>query len=198
MLLLALLMVSNVKYPKFPPIGVRSAKGIFGLVVHVAILLGALLAPEYFLFPLGLLLRGLRVAPGHRARPDGAPGAGRPAEDQLADAGDVGDRVARHPLPRTPRRLDRPAPGAGGPMSYRVHVRVMPRDGLLDPQGQAVEHALSALGFAEAGGVRVGRAIELEVAAATRPEAETRVRQMCDKLLANPVTEDYLLEVEDA
>jgi CDP-diacylglycerol---serine O-phosphatidyltransferase len=54
MLLLAVLMVSNVKYPKFPPIGIRSARGIFGLVVHVLILLGGILAPEYFLFPLGL------------------------------------------------------------------------------------------------------------------------------------------------
>ena len=60
-------------------------------------------------------------------------------------------------------------------MSFRVHVRVMPRGGLLDPQGQAVEHALSALGFAEAAGVRVGRAIELEVAAPTRPEAEVSI-----------------------
>jgi phosphoribosylformylglycinamidine synthase PurS subunit len=83
-------------------------------------------------------------------------------------------------------------------MSYRVHVRVMPRTGLLDPQGQAVEHALSALGFGEAGGVRVGRAIELRVTAQSRGDAEARVRQMCDKLLANPVTEDYLLEVEEA
>jgi phosphoribosylformylglycinamidine synthase len=74
----------------------------------------------------------------------------------------------------------------------------MPRSGLLDPQGQAVEHALSALGFGEAGGVRVGRAIQLEVAAPTRADAEARARQMCDKLLANPVTEDYLLEVEEA
>ena len=54
MLLLAVLMVSNVKYPKFPPIGVRSARGIFGLVVHLIILLGGILVPEYFLFPLGL------------------------------------------------------------------------------------------------------------------------------------------------
>jgi phosphoribosylformylglycinamidine synthase subunit PurS len=82
-------------------------------------------------------------------------------------------------------------------MTYRVHVRVMPRTGLLDPQGQAVEHALSALGFGEAGGVRVGRAIQLEVAAPSRADAEARARQMCDKLLANPVTEDYLLEVEE-
>jgi phosphoribosylformylglycinamidine synthase subunit PurS len=82
-------------------------------------------------------------------------------------------------------------------MTYRVHVRVMPRSGLLDPQGQAVEHALAALGFEEAGAVRVGRAIELDVAAGSRDEAEARARLMCDKLLANPVTEDYLLAVEE-
>jgi len=82
-------------------------------------------------------------------------------------------------------------------MTFRGHVRVMPRDGLLDPQGQAVEHALTALGFEEAGAVRVGRAIELALAAGSRDEAEARARQMCDKLLANPVTEDYLLEVEE-
>ena len=82
-------------------------------------------------------------------------------------------------------------------MSYRVHVRVMPRAGLLDPQGQAVEHALSALGFGEAGEVRIGRAIELDVNAGSSAEAEARARQMCDKLLANPVTEDYLVQVEE-
>ena len=54
MLLLAVLMVSNVKYPKFPPIGIRTARGILGLAVHLIILLGGILAPEYFLFPLGL------------------------------------------------------------------------------------------------------------------------------------------------
>ena len=55
MLLLAVLMVSNVKYPKFPPIGIRSAKGLLGLTVHLTILLGGIFAPEYFLFPLGLV-----------------------------------------------------------------------------------------------------------------------------------------------
>lgn len=54
MLLLAVLMVSNVKYPRFPAIGLRSASGIFGLLVHVLILLGGILAPESFLFPLGI------------------------------------------------------------------------------------------------------------------------------------------------
>ena len=81
-------------------------------------------------------------------------------------------------------------------MTYRAHIRVVPRAGLLDPQGQAVEHALTALGFPEAQHVRVGKAIEVQVKAATRGEAETRVRQMCEKLLANPVTEDYLVEIE--
>ena len=81
-------------------------------------------------------------------------------------------------------------------MTYRVHVRVVPRAGLLDPQGQAVEHALTALGFSEAENVRIGKAIELQVNAGSPKEAETRVRQMCEKLLANPVTEDYVLQVE--
>lgn len=82
-------------------------------------------------------------------------------------------------------------------MNFRVHVRVMPRTGLLDPQGQAVGHALQALGFHETRTVRVGRAIDLDVTADSRDQAEARARQMCDKLLANPVTEDYLLEVEE-
>ena len=61
MLLLAVLMVSNVKYPKFPPIGIRSRKGLFGLTVHLIILLGGLFAPEYFLFPLGLFYVGFGI-----------------------------------------------------------------------------------------------------------------------------------------
>jgi len=81
-------------------------------------------------------------------------------------------------------------------MTWRVHVRILPRKGLLDPQGQAVEHALAALRFPEASHVHVGKAIALDVAAGTAAEAEARVRTMCDQLLANPVTEDYEIEVE--
>jgi phosphoribosylformylglycinamidine synthase PurS subunit len=81
-------------------------------------------------------------------------------------------------------------------MTWRVHVRILPRKGLLDPQGQAVEHALAALRFPEASNVHVGKAIALDVAAGTAAEAEARVRTMCDQLLANPVTEDYEIEVE--
>ena len=81
-------------------------------------------------------------------------------------------------------------------MHYKVHVRIVPRAGLLDPQGQAVEHALAALGFGEASNVRIGKAIELAVNAKSADDARVRAQAMCDKLLANPVTEDYLVEVE--
>ena len=82
-------------------------------------------------------------------------------------------------------------------MTYRVLVRIMPRAGLLDPQGQAVESALHVLGFAEAAQVHVGKAITLDVQAASKDQALARAKQMCDKLLANPVTEDYLVVVEE-
>ena len=81
-------------------------------------------------------------------------------------------------------------------MSWRVHVRILPRAGLLDPQGQAVEHALAALQFPEASNVHVGKAIALDVAAPSAADAEATVRRMCDQLFANPVTEDYEIEVD--
>jgi phosphoribosylformylglycinamidine synthase subunit PurS len=81
-------------------------------------------------------------------------------------------------------------------MTWRVHVRILPRAGLLDPQGQAVEHALAALRFPEASNVHVGRAIALDVAATNAVDAATRVRTMCERLLANPVTEDFEIAVE--
>jgi phosphoribosylformylglycinamidine synthase PurS subunit len=81
-------------------------------------------------------------------------------------------------------------------MKTRVHVRIIPRSGLLDPQGQAIAHALSALGFSGVGDVRVGKAIELEVDAASSDAAETVVRAMCERLLANPVTEDFTIEMD--
>jgi phosphoribosylformylglycinamidine synthase PurS subunit len=83
-------------------------------------------------------------------------------------------------------------------VTYRVLVRVMPRVGILDPQGQAVESALHILGFDGTSRVHVGKAITLDVNAGSRDEAASKARQMCDKLLANPVTEDYLVEVEEA
>ncbi len=88
MLLLAVLMVSNVKYPKFPPIGIRSRKGIFGLIVHVVILLGGLIVPAYFLFPLGLFYVALGIVRatvlGLMERPEPVP----IVDERLADAND--------------------------------------------------------------------------------------------------------------
>ena len=81
-------------------------------------------------------------------------------------------------------------------MTQRVHVRVIPRTGLLDPQGQAVEHALAALGFSGVSDVRIGKAIELSVAAESPAAAEAVVRRMCEQLLANPVTEDFVIEAD--
>lgn len=80
-------------------------------------------------------------------------------------------------------------------MKYRVHVRVMPRGGLLDPAGQAVEHALATLGFGEASNVHLGKAIALDLEAPTAEDALARARAMCERLLANPVTEDFTVEV---
>jgi CDP-diacylglycerol---serine O-phosphatidyltransferase len=102
MLLLAVLMVSNVKYPKFPPIGLRSAKGLFGLAVSLGILIGAIVAPEYFLFPLGLvyMIFGLARATvlGLMERPEPVPAA----EEQLADPEEAEDAVP--PAPTIERR----------------------------------------------------------------------------------------------
>lgn len=81
-------------------------------------------------------------------------------------------------------------------MTFRVHVRVIPRPGLLDPQGQAVEHALGSLGFDGVREVRVGKAIELGIEAASPTEAEAAARRMCERLLANPVTEDFVVAVD--
>lgn len=74
---------------------------------------------------------------------------------------------------------------------FRVSVHIVPRKGLLDPQGKAVSDALHALGFADVEDTRIGRHIVLDITADSAAAAETSVKAMCDKLLANPVTEDY-------
>ncbi|MDE2974823.1 MAG: phosphoribosylformylglycinamidine synthase subunit PurS [Gemmatimonadota bacterium] len=79
---------------------------------------------------------------------------------------------------------------------FTVEVLVTPRPGLLDPQGKAVHSALASLGYEDVKDVRVGKAIYLEVAAASAAEATERVEEACRKLLANPVTEDYRVTAE--
>jgi phosphoribosylformylglycinamidine synthase len=74
---------------------------------------------------------------------------------------------------------------------FRVAVHIIPRKGILDPQGKAVADALHTLGFPGVGDVRVGRHLVIDADADDRAAAERDVRAMCEKLLANPVTEDY-------
>lgn len=74
---------------------------------------------------------------------------------------------------------------------FRVSVHIVPRKGLLDPQGKAVTDALHALGFDAVTDTRIGRHLVIDLDADTVAAAEQSVKAMCDKLLANPVTEDY-------
>ena len=75
--------------------------------------------------------------------------------------------------------------------SFRVSVHIVPRKGLLDPQGKAVADALHTLGFQAVSDVHVGRHLIIETAAGDAAAAEGAVREMCSRLLANPVTEDF-------
>jgi phosphoribosylformylglycinamidine synthase PurS subunit len=73
----------------------------------------------------------------------------------------------------------------------RVRVLIRPKAGILDPQGQAVERALPALGFDGVSHVHVGRLVELDV------DDRDRVPEMCERLLANPLIEEYAIEWPD-
>lgn len=80
-------------------------------------------------------------------------------------------------------------------MEFQVEVRVVPRRGILDPQGKAVQGALRTLGFTGVGEVHVGRLIRLDVEADSAAAAEEEATAMCRQLLANPVTEDFEVQV---
>lgn len=77
----------------------------------------------------------------------------------------------------------------------KVKVEVKLKNGVLDPQGRAVQHALHTLGFDEVGEVRIGKSIELEVDATDKETAKARATEMAQKLLANLVIESYQVEV---
>jgi len=78
---------------------------------------------------------------------------------------------------------------------FSCEVYIRPRTDILDPQGDAVERALRDLGFSAVSEVRIGRYIRLHVDAAGEQEARAKLDEMCAKLHANPVTEDYELRV---
>ena len=79
---------------------------------------------------------------------------------------------------------------------YKARITVTLRPAILDPQGKATHHALQNLGFDQISSVRVGKYMELQVFADTEEDAETAARAACEKLLANPIMEDYKVQIE--
>jgi phosphoribosylformylglycinamidine synthase len=78
-------------------------------------------------------------------------------------------------------------------MKARVFVTL--KNGVLDPQGEAIRHALGSLGFDGVEGVRQGKVIDLELAETDTAKAEAAAREMCEKLLANTIIENYSVEI---
>ena len=77
----------------------------------------------------------------------------------------------------------------------KARVTVTLKNGVLDPQGKAIEGALSTLGFSGVGQVRQGKVFDIEISGTDKARAETDLKAMCEKLLANTVIEDYAVEV---
>ena len=81
---------------------------------------------------------------------------------------------------------------------FRLEIRVIPRPGLLDPEGKAIQNALHSLDYEQVHEVRVGKLLYLDVEAASSEEAREGAEAMCRRLLANPVTEDFEIDVREA
>ena len=77
----------------------------------------------------------------------------------------------------------------------KARITVTLKNGVLDPQGKAIEHALQGLGFDGVGSVRQGKVFDLELSGTDRDRAEAELRSMCDRLLANTVIENYSIAV---
>jgi phosphoribosylformylglycinamidine synthase PurS subunit len=78
----------------------------------------------------------------------------------------------------------------------KAMVVVRPKDGILDPQGDAVRHSLRKLGF-EVSSARIGRVVDLELATDDEEDAQAQVQRMCSELLANPLIESFEIRFED-
>ncbi|MCZ6689305.1 MAG: phosphoribosylformylglycinamidine synthase subunit PurS [Planctomycetota bacterium] len=81
---------------------------------------------------------------------------------------------------------------------FRLEIRVTPRPGLLDPEGKAIQNALLSLDYERVLEVRVGKLLYLDVEAASKGEALEGAEAMCRRLLANPVMEDFEIDVQEA
>lgn len=77
----------------------------------------------------------------------------------------------------------------------KARITVTLKNGVLDPQGKAIEHALGALGFGGVDSVRQGKVFDLELDGSDKSKAEAEIKAMCDKLLANTVIENYAVEI---
>ncbi|AZO38145.1 phosphoribosylformylglycinamidine synthase subunit PurS [Mesorhizobium sp. M2A.F.Ca.ET.037.01.1.1] len=77
----------------------------------------------------------------------------------------------------------------------KARITVTLKNGVLDPQGKAIEHALSGLGFDGVGQVRQGKVFDIELTGTDKARAEADLKAMCDKLLANTVIENYAVEI---
>ncbi|MEK6599700.1 MAG: phosphoribosylformylglycinamidine synthase subunit PurS [Deltaproteobacteria bacterium] len=78
----------------------------------------------------------------------------------------------------------------------KAKVFVTLKKGVLDPQGKAVGEALASMGYSEVKGLRIGKFIEVELDTSSKEDAGKRLKEMCEKLLANTVVEDYRVEIE--
>jgi phosphoribosylformylglycinamidine synthase subunit PurS len=77
----------------------------------------------------------------------------------------------------------------------KAKIKVTLKNGVLDPQGKAIEHALGSMGFSGVNGVRQGKFFEVELAETDKAKAEVMLKQMCEKLIANTVIENYAIEL---
>ena len=81
---------------------------------------------------------------------------------------------------------------------YAVQIRVTPRPGILDPEGETIGRALDALGYEGASNVRAGRLVTLRLDAPDAEAARTAAIEMCERLIANPIIENYAVQVEES
>jgi len=82
-------------------------------------------------------------------------------------------------------------------MKFKARIHTSLKKSVLDPQGQTTLHALATLGFHEAKSLRIGRYFEMQLESEDRKKAEDSIHAMCDKLLHNPVIEEYSFEIEE-
>jgi len=80
---------------------------------------------------------------------------------------------------------------------YKAKIRITLRSGILDVQGRAVEHALSSLNFDMMSNVRIGKFVELDIEAQNDGQAEEFAKDACEKLIANPIIEDYSISIKE-